>query len=390
MQEIAKRTRRVSRRWMLGALALGLVITATTVPQAHKAITSKYNYNEHVFPILRERCGTCHVDGGAAPMSLLTYKDAVPWAESIREELLAAKMPPWYVDPFGPPMKGGHMLNALELDTLVTWAAGGTPEGDRTKTPPPVTAHLEWQLGKPDLIVQMAEEHAVGVGILDDAADVTISTGLSTDQWVKAADLMPGNSAMVRDATISIENGPVLTAWVPGYDVTPTPTGTAFRLPAGAKLRLQIHYKKPYLDEQTVVKDRSSIGLYYADSAASGHELKTLAIDGPQAETGSVSPRTFGGSVSGAAQLLAIRPSLDQPYASLDVAVVKADGGRESVLKLRGPRPEWRRRYWLAKPVDLPAGSKLEVTVVPPPPDPDEAPTPKRYPLQVGVDFVSQ
>src|SRR2546427_11798354 len=112
MQEIAKRTRRVSRLWMLGALALGLVITATTVPQAHKAITSKYNYNEHVFPILRERCGTCHVDGGAAPMSLLTYKDAVPWAESIREELLAAKMPPWYVDPVGPPMKGGHMLNA--------------------------------------------------------------------------------------------------------------------------------------------------------------------------------------------------------------------------------------------------------------------------------------
>ncbi len=52
--------------------------------EAHKAITSKYTYNDDVFPIVRAKCGNCHVDGGVAPMSLMTYEEAFPWAESIR------------------------------------------------------------------------------------------------------------------------------------------------------------------------------------------------------------------------------------------------------------------------------------------------------------------
>ena len=65
---------------------------------AHKPITSPYTYNDDVFPILRDRCGRCHVPGGVAPMSLMTYKDAYPWGESIRTELIAGHMPPWPVE----------------------------------------------------------------------------------------------------------------------------------------------------------------------------------------------------------------------------------------------------------------------------------------------------
>ena len=43
-------------------------------------------------------------------MSLTTYIDALPWAESIREQLVGERMPPWYVDPTGPAVKGGHFL----------------------------------------------------------------------------------------------------------------------------------------------------------------------------------------------------------------------------------------------------------------------------------------
>src|SRR4029079_17177599 len=64
--------------------------------EAHKAITSKYTYNEDVFPVLRARCGRCHVPGGVAPMSLMTYKDAYPWGESVRAEIIAGHMPPWH------------------------------------------------------------------------------------------------------------------------------------------------------------------------------------------------------------------------------------------------------------------------------------------------------
>ena len=106
-------------------------------PQAHKPITSKYTYNDDVFPIVSERCGGCHGPNGAAPMSLLTYQETVPWAESIREELVAERMPPWFVDPRGPSVRAARAITAREIDTLVTWATGGTPEGNAAKRPVP-------------------------------------------------------------------------------------------------------------------------------------------------------------------------------------------------------------------------------------------------------------
>src|SRR5262245_54658505 len=109
------------------AVASVAVLLAAAVADAHKGITSKYNYNEHVAPILRDRCGQCHFDGGPAPMSLMTYRDAVPWAESIRERLVGERMPPWPVDPSGPAVRGGHTISTKELDIVVDWAVGGTP-----------------------------------------------------------------------------------------------------------------------------------------------------------------------------------------------------------------------------------------------------------------------
>jgi hypothetical protein len=77
------------------AAVLAAIVFVTERGEAHKPITSKYTYNDDVFPIFRDRCARCHVDHGVAPMSLMTYKDAFPWAESIRAELVAGHMPPW-------------------------------------------------------------------------------------------------------------------------------------------------------------------------------------------------------------------------------------------------------------------------------------------------------
>ena len=80
------------------AIILTAVALGVQRGEAHKAITSKYTYNDDVFPIVRDRCGSCHVTGGIAPMSLMTYEEAFPWAESIRAELVAAHMPPWHAE----------------------------------------------------------------------------------------------------------------------------------------------------------------------------------------------------------------------------------------------------------------------------------------------------
>jgi hypothetical protein len=382
----------------LAAFGAALVLVALVTPgtEAHKAITSPYNYNDHVFPILRDRCSRCHFPDGPTPMSLLTYNDTLPWAESMREQLVGERMPPWYADPMGPAVKGGHSLTPRELDILVTWATGGTPQGDLDKKPAAVPARPQWQSGAPDLAIKMDAAHTVPAGTMEENCEFELPTGLTETKWVKAVDLLPGVTSMVRDAVVTIENGPVLAAWVPGHEAIAAPSGAAFKLPAGAKLRLQIHYKKNWQDEQNAKTDRTTIGLYFTDEPISGRSIEALVVDVPGmgAEAGaqgeSAEPHKLSKSLTTASRVLALRPNLDQPYASVEVQAVLPTGRHVPLLLMHAPRPEWPRRYWLAEPIELPQGTTLEVTAVQAPPNPDEIPSPRRGKFQVAIDYLPQ
>ena len=381
------------------ALAIGVVVVQTPRSEAHKAITSPYTYNEHVFPILRDRCARCHAEGGPTPMSLTTYAASTPWAQSMREQLLWERMPPWYADPGGPAVKGSQALSPRELDVLITWATGGNPEGDVARKPAPVPPPPEWWGGKPDFVVAMAEPHTVSAGTLEDQGEFTLATGLTEVKWVKGVDLLPGAASMVREALIQIENGPVLGVWVPGHDaraMTP-PGGAGFKLPPGARLRLQIRYKKNWQDEQKALTDLSSVGLYFMEPPVSGKDIQALTFGGPVMDGlgsgGLTSPasgsRKLSGTLRSAVRVLAVRPMLDQPYASVTVQAVLPGGRPVPLLLLRNPRQEWPRRYWLADPVELPGESTLEVIATPMAPNPDEIPTPRRNSFQVALDYVA-
>jgi hypothetical protein len=389
-------TRRIAALELTALLAAVLMIVSEPA-RAHKPITSKYTYNADVFPIFRDRCGRCHATGGAAPMSLLDYKDSVPWAESIREELVGEKMPPWYVDPGGPAIKGGHTISSKEIDTIVTWATGGTPEGDVTKRPEPILPVPEWPAGNPDLVVQVPSEYTMPAEVQEETHEFMVPTGFTSPRWVTLADLRPGTPAMVRDATIAVDGGPVLAAWVPGDRPERTPKSAAFEVPGKARLRLRIHYKKPWQDERKPRTDRSSIGLYFADDAAPVKAVEAVSLDGP-ADTASREPRAVAGVIGGvtigspalnrAISVVSVRPRLDQPYSDVDVHALLPSGGRVPILRLHRPRPEWPRRYWLALPVDLPAGSRVELAATAAARDADEPVRRPANPLQVVFEFV--
>jgi hypothetical protein len=366
------------------ALAAALVaVPGTFEIEAHKAITSRYSYNNDVFAILRDNCGRCHVEGGPAPMGLMTWNDgpnsATPWAESIRQSVVGEQMPPWYVDPKGPAIRGGFGLSAAHSDKLLTWAIGGTPEGDLEKKPEKVRYQARWSGGPPDLKLQMDREYVMGPETTEATVEFVIPTGLTEQRWLKAVDLLPGSPEIVRNATIALQSGAILTEWVPGDNLVSAPTGTAFRLPAGSNLRLQIHYKKQWQNEGKTLKDRSTIGLYFTARPASSREIQSTVVEPPS------------GLLPVKGRVVAVRPSLDRVYGTLVVQAITPAGARVSLLRLRAPRPEWRRRYWLAQPVDLPAGSRIEVTTTPASSyiDLSGAKFMKAYPLQVAVDFVA-
>ncbi len=369
------------------ALANGFFFALVERTDAHKPVTSKYDYNRDVFPLLRDHCASCHVEGGPAPMSLMTYNDAAPWAASIRDEVTAGRMPPWPVDVTSPPVKDGHPISSRDLNIIAVWASGGNPQGDAEAKLPVVTFTRQWKLGPPDLQTSMPAEHTMAPGTIEETLDFVLPANVTGAKWIKAVDLMPGTPAIVRDAVISIENGPVLALWEPGGDVPSASADAGFRLEPGSKIHLQIRYKKHFDQEQNAVSDKSTVGLYFTDPPSSGRELQSLNVN-PGKTDGTTGSANFTGTLGSSARIVALRPMLDRAYESMNVEAITPSGTRVPLLRLRGPRPQWFQRYWLQKPVELPAGSRISVTATPLSDYSDEPKTSRRFPLEVALDYV--
>src|SRR6516164_9495118 len=158
-------------------LIAGAVVGAAGL-DAHKPITSKYTYNDDVFPIFRDKCSRCHVEGGVAPMSLMTYEEAFPWAESIRAELVAAHMPPATVDESFGDVAHARGLSPKELDIILTWASGGNPRGSLDQQLPAVELKNDWVLGTPDLALPLPE-FTLAADTMEDTHEFTLPTGTS-------------------------------------------------------------------------------------------------------------------------------------------------------------------------------------------------------------------
>ena len=368
------------------ALLIALIAISGRPTEAHKPITSPYTYNDEVFPILRDRCGRCHVSGGVAPMSLMTYKDAFPWGESIRTELVAGHMPPGRVDDAAAKFRNAQTLTARELNVVLTWVTGGNPMGSADRTPPAVESQRGWRLGPPDLVVQMPSEFTIAADTNEATQEFTLPIATTDARLVRAIDLLPGNPAIVRSATVSVKGAApaddpiavraasvgrtgstmanavserVLAVWTPGDDPVPLDAGMAFRVPASAELALRIHYKKTWQYERSTMTDRTSIGLYFA--AAPAREVRALTL-APSGEAAEPIDRgvSFGRVVDEDLQAVAIYPDPSLEHASVEVRAVRPDGSRAELIRVR-PQADWARRYWFAQPVLLPRGTHIDV-----------------------------
>ena len=353
-------------------------------PEAHKPITSPYTYNEDVFPIVRDRCGRCHVAGGVAPMSLMTAKDAVPWGESIRTELIAGHMPPWSVETAPGRFKNVQTLTARELNVLMTWVTGGNPVGNPEHAPPSVTAHADWRLGTPDLELALSEV-TLPVDTPERTQEFTLPTAAWRARWVRAVDLAPGTPAVVRSATIVVKSTAssdpdrntmpperVLAVWVPGDDPIPL-NEAAFHLPADAEISVRVHYKKTWEYERMPMTDRSRVGVYFAASPAPELRALTLAPSAPDLspavsqsrpvapDSTAASPQrlSFSRVVEEDLQALALYPDGGLANVDVDVAAIRPDGSRIELIRFR-PQPDWARRYWFERPIALPRGSRID------------------------------
>src|SRR5262245_56840687 len=318
------------------ALFIMALVLSVETGRAHKPITSPFTYNDDVFPILRDRCARCHVPEGVAPMSLMTYEDTVPWGESIRVELLAGHMPPWSVDGSPGRFRNAQSLSARDMNVLLTWATGGTPFGSADKTPQPVSYERRWALGKPDLELPFPNEFTLPANKQEELVEFVVPTGFPERRWLRAVDIAPGTPAMVRSATVQIRtpsspdaarpiaSEPILALWLPGDEPVPVNDGAAFEVPAGAELMVRVRYKKTWQYERKELRDRSTLGLYFAKDASQAVRSLVFTNDGPALQVNG-GRRHLSDAISENIRALAIYPGEHPANAGIVVAAVARD-----------------------------------------------------------------
>jgi hypothetical protein len=264
-------------RTVVGVFALA---TAVALPAS-----AQVTFTKDVAPIFQKSCQNCHRPGSIAPMSLLTYEDARPWARSIKQRVEARQMPPWHVDRTVGirQFKDDPSLTDQEIATLVAWVGAGAPRGNPADMPPPrqFDDADRWHIGKPDLIVPMPKTFTVKPEAADWWGIFEAESGLTEDRYIKAVEAKPSPGAR-RVVHHSVETlvyddgssgGGTLVEYAVGKngDVFPEDSGKLMK--AGAKVRFNMHYHA--IGEP--VSDRTEVGIvFYPKGVVPKHVVTTI------------------------------------------------------------------------------------------------------------------
>jgi mono/diheme cytochrome c family protein len=173
-----------------------------------RSAAPEVTFNKDVAPIFFKNCAECHRPGESAPFSALTYKDARPWAKSIREKVLSREMPPWHADAQTGEWSNDRRLTLEQIETIKTWVDQGAKEGDPKALPPAPKFIDGWTIGKPDLVLTMPQEFTLEASGPDEYQYFEIETNFSEDKYVQMSEARPGNRKIVHHIIAFIQPPP--------------------------------------------------------------------------------------------------------------------------------------------------------------------------------------
>jgi hypothetical protein len=351
----------------------GCLISRAPKPKADATIT----YTQQVSRLVQKNCQECHRPGQIGPMALETYDDVSSWSETIREVVSEQRMPPWNADP-----KYGHFANdrrlaTAECETILAWIKEGCPKSDDKDLPPKKEFPEGWRIGKPDAVFEMQESFTVPAKAPKGGVEYKyfgVETSFDEDRWIQAAEAKPGNPGVVHHIIVYVaptrekrgqrrEDGigeGFLAPFAPGDMPAVFPEGSAKKLPKGATLIFQMHYTPNGVEG----KDRSSVGLIFTKQPPK-HEVRTrsiakkeFVIPAGDANYKVVSSSTFKED----AELLSLLPHMHLRGKDFDYRVTYPDGKSEIILSVPHYDFSWQTSFRLAKPLPLPAGTRIECT----------------------------
>jgi hypothetical protein len=238
-------------------------VGGTTTPPGAAPSNGPF-FHKDVEPILQRVCQNCHVAGGIAPFTLVTYDDARTNVAAIALQTKSRTMPPWGAQDTSEckpvrPWKDDLRLSDQEIATIAAWRDAGTPEGDPKDAPPP-RATLTSGLAGATSIAPSAPFTLTTTS--DTFRCFVLDPKITTDTYLNGTYFVPGNKTIVHHAlAFSIPagatapgdaydcfGGPQVTgaslvaAWAPGGVPSQYPDGVALPVTAGTKFVMQVHY----------------------------------------------------------------------------------------------------------------------------------------------------
>ncbi|HEX6897152.1 MAG TPA: thiol-disulfide isomerase [Bryobacteraceae bacterium] len=367
-------------------LSAALMGGASTMPAAP-------TFSREVAPILQKHCQQCHRPGEIAPMSLLTYSDARPWAKAIRQAVVTKKMPPWFADPRYGHFSNDSSLAAEEIAILTKWVDAGAPEGNASDLPKPMAFADGWSIGKPDLVLEMPKALPIPATGTLDIIYLVVPADFNEDRWVQAAEVRPGNRALVHhiNAILRTPDQRTLRNLAPGEPYTPPkntkftpppdgsqpdseffvgyvpglqgkrwPDGQAKFIPKGSDFIFQIHYST----NGTAGKDQSRIGLIFSKQPPKERVLSavaknwTFAIPAGATHHEVRSMIELGSDVT----LVSLQPHMHYRGRDYEYKAIYPSGETEVLLRVPNYDFNWQLTYFLEKPKLLPRGTRIECT----------------------------
>jgi hypothetical protein len=361
-------------------MRFALALLACSIGVAGQSVT----FYRDIVPVLQNNCQTCHRPGEIGPMSFLSYESTRPWAKAIKSAVLSKKMPPWFADPKYGHFSNDNRLKDDEIQKLVAWVDAGAPAGDAKDAPPPVKWLEGWNIGQPDVVIEMPTEYTVPATGTIDYTYVIVPSGFTKDTWVQAAEVRPGNRSHVHHANVSVRppdskyfrEYPMGTPFVPKkgassgtseYIVGYTPGKPAINLasnearliPAGSDFIFQLHYTA----NGTSVKDRTKIGIIFAKNPPERRVSRVVAAN----NTFAIPPGNPDYHVDGAivlntdAEIVSLKPHMHLRGKWMEFRAIYPTGETETLLSVPHYDFNWQLDFVPVHPIKVPKGTRLEV-----------------------------
>lgn len=346
-------------------------------------------FNRDIAPIIFANCSSCHRPGESGPFSLLTYDDVISHRQQIVDVTQSGYMPPWQPEPGHLPFRSERRLSNDQLSKIAKWVETGAAEGDPADLPAIPKFTSGWQLGEPDLVLEMDRPYNVAAGGGDVFRNFIIPVSLPKDRYVAAYEFRPGNSRVVHHADIRTDAtggmreldtmddepgfdglldasaappGGVFLGWTPGRVPMLPDSKISWPLRDGVDLIFQLHLQPTGKPESI----QSSIGLYFADQPPEKIpytvSLGCRYIDISPGIDDYTIERSYKLPVD--ANVLSIYPHAHYLGKHIQGWATFPDGTKKTLIEIKDWNFNWQDQYSYREPLYLPAGTEIGMRYV--------------------------